>query len=561
MRTFCLVALLALGCSDEGPEPVPAEVVERLSPTEHLVRASMAIRGVRPGIAEIEAVEADPGALPSIVDYYLTTDEFGATVRDVWAEGLLLGIAADSFPAGFAAVGELADRTTHEINVSIIEAPLRLIEYVVVNDRPFHEIVTADYTLADEIVATVWGLPYDNEAGGWQVTTYEDGRDVAGILSDGFIFTRHSSTFSNKNRGRASQISRGLLCYDFLDRHVEIDTGIDLADAEAVANAIRRNDACVSCHQTLDPLAAYFANHFPIRVPSDITEYPVQQYAPELAFLNTSSPHTAYFGQSGNGLHDLGVRMATDTRFEMCATRRFYSHLTQVEVDNIPLETVSRFRDVLVNEGQNVKAMVRAIVLSDEFASRRVNADATDDEAARLVGMQFAAPEQLARMMEDFAGYRWETDFNFDFGFGTIGRIDLMRDPFFGYSVLGGGTDSISVTRPTRTVSASTNLVLSGLAGRTAIALVRYDLNEPDPAYRRLLTKVDDTTQDEATIRDQLVDVHLRFYGQRVTADSPEIDALWTLWSGALADPEADPWRAWQFTIFAMLQDIRIAYY
>ena len=76
-----------------------------------------------------------------------------------------------------------------------------------------------------------------------------------------------------------------------------------------------------------------------------------------------------------------------------------------------------------------------------------------------------------------------------------------------------------------------------------------------------MLTKVDETTRDEATIRDQLVDVHLRFYGERVTADSPEIDAAWGLFSGALEDPEADPWRAWQFTLFAMLQDVRITYY
>ena len=159
--------------------------------------------------------------------------------------------------------------------------------------------------------------------------------------------------------------------------------------------------------------------------------------------------------------------MATDSRFELCATRRFYSHLTQVGIDDIPLALVDRYRDVMVDNGQSIKAMVKAIVLSDEFASRRVLPEATDDEAARLVGMQFASPEQLARMMEDFAGYRWETEFNIDFGYGTIGRIDLMRDPFFGYRVLGGGTDSISVTRPTRTVSASTTLVLRGLAGRT----------------------------------------------------------------------------------------------
>jgi len=556
-RLLVIPALLLACAGDDPPVAEVEDTVVRLTPSQHLVRASMALRGVRPTVDELDAVAADPSVLPAIVDYYLTTDEFGETIRDLHAESLLLGVAPDVFPAGFPAVGELEGRDAHAINVSVVEAPLRLVEHVVRNDRPYPEIVTADYTLADEVVATVWGLPYDDEEGGWQVTRYEDERPVAGILSDGFVFTRHSTTYSNKNRGRAANLARGLLCYDFLDRQVEIDSGIDLADEEAVANAIATNDACVSCHQTLDPLATLFADHFPIRVPAELESYPVRQFAPELRPLYAPrDAHPYFFGQPAVDLVDVGVHVANDPRFALCASRRFYGHLAGVEEGAIPLDVVDRYRDVFVESGQNARALARAIVLGDDFAVRRVTGDATD----ALVGVKRASPEQLARMFEDLTGYVWESDFDFDVGAGRVGRVDLMRDPFLGYSVLAGGTDSISVTRPARTWSATTALVLRGLAAHAAPHVVRSDLAEPDPSYRRLLTEVDPDTRDEPRIRGQLVMLHLRLFGERVTEEDPSVDAAYEVFADTLAARD-DVSRAWTTTLFAMFQDIRVAYF
>ena len=50
----------------------------------------MALRGVRPSLAELRAVAADPGRLPGFVDRYLASPEFGTTIRDLHNEVLLL---------------------------------------------------------------------------------------------------------------------------------------------------------------------------------------------------------------------------------------------------------------------------------------------------------------------------------------------------------------------------------------------------------------------------------------------------------------------------------------
>jgi hypothetical protein len=536
---------------------MPKEDVAYLSPTEHLVRASMALRGIRPALDELAAVREDPSVLPAIVDYYLDGAEFGATVREMHAEQLQTHIDAVIYPAGFPAIAELDGVDVQEINASVTEAPARLVEHVVTSDRPYHEIVTADYTLADPIVATVFGLPYEEGGELWQEARYTDGRPHAGLLSDSWLFTRHSSTVSNRNRGRAAFVSRALLCYDFLSREVEVDTaGIDLADEEAVAEAIRENDACASCHQTLDPLAAHFADYFPLYVPQNLTVYPVDIFGNPLArTMRVTEP--GYFGEPSSGIRDLGVLMARDPRFTTCAARRFYSYLVQVPQAQVPFGEISDLNDVFVSSGQSAKALARAIVLSDAF---RQSHAAQDNDGESLHGMMKVRPEQLARVVEDLTGFRWQTRLPIDFGTGQIGRIDLMTDSLFGYSVLAGGTDGQAVTQPAHTMSATSALALRGLAAQAAPYAVDSDFAETDTLRRWLLRRVEADTTDEAAIRAQLVDLELRFYGETHAPDADAIDDAWALWSAANA-ASGDPHRAWVTTLYAMLQDVRLAYY
>lgn len=559
IRTTVTITLLLGACTSDDAPPTGDEAakVAYLTPTEHLVRASMALRGVRPSLDELAAVEEDPSWLPAIVDHYLSSPELGATVREMHGEQMLVGVDGAFYPAGFPAVGALAGMDVQRINQSVVEAPTRLIEHVVMNDRPYHEIVTADYTLADPIVSTVFGIPHDPAGEEWQVTRYDDGRPHAGVLSDSFLFTRHSSTFSNRNRGRAALVARAFLCYDFLDRQVEIDASIDLADEEAVAHAIESNPACVSCHQTLDPLASYFAEYFPIYVPFDITSYPFEFYgSPFGSYLRVTDP--GYFGQRSSDVRDLGILIASDPRFSLCTARRFYSYLAQVPLDEVPLELVSELTDTFVASGMNAKELLRAIVLSDAF---RVASATADEGADEVRGLKKARPEALARMVEDLTGFRWQTDLRFDFGAGNVGRVDLMTDSFFGFEVLAGGTDSMYVTTPSFTMSASSTLALRGLVSHAAPYTVRADFAEADRTRRWLLRSIEATDTDEPAVRAQLAELSLRLYAQRLEPDDPSIDEAWSLWSGVLAQPGSSPERAWEVTLFAMLADIRVAYY
>ncbi len=547
-------ALVVTLAACPAPPPPPSGDLSFLTPEEHLVRVAMALRGVRPTAGELQRVREDDSAIDAIVDDYLESDEMAATIREMHSEQFLTGVDPVFFPAGFRPLGALAAMDSQKLNLSIVEAPARFVEHVVMNDRPYHEIVTADYAIADKVTATIFGIPFDDAGPEWQETAYTDGRDHAGVLSDSFFFTRHSSTFSNKNRGRAAAVARAFLCYDFLSREVELDASIDLADEEAVANAITNNPTCVSCHQTLDPLAASFAPYFPIYVPTSIEQYPFSFYTGvATSYMRTADP--AFFGTPSNGVRDLGVLIASDPRFSMCTSRRFLSFFTQVEPEAIAIEDVSRMNDVFLAEGMNAKALIKAIVLADSF---RVAASNVDDGADEIHAVLKARPEQLARLVESTTGYRWQTNLPFDFGTGNIGEIDLMTDAFFGFKVLAGGTDGQGVTRAANTMNATATLTLRGLAGHAAPFVVAEDFGKPR-GERRLLDLVDDDTRDEASIRAQLVAIEARLYGEAHDSNDAAIDDAYAVFADALAG--SDVTRAWELTLFALLQDIRVAYY
>ncbi len=571
MRRHAALALLpflslSAACSNETvetdpPAPEPDAELSYLSPTEHLGRASMVLRGKRPSLDELVAVDADPTALEGIVDGYLATEDFGRTMRDLHNEGLLVRPDWAYYPAGFQRVAPLEAYDQSKINGSVQEAPLKLIEHVVMNDLPYSEIVTADYTLADPIVATVWDLDYDPAGPEWQATKWEDGRGNAGILTDSWFYVRWQSTPSNANRGRANALSRALLCYDFLSRDVELDTSVNVADPNAVQDAVVENQACASCHQALDPLASFMKDIYPIVVVADTEMYPSypsqEMWFPGVfeTYLEIDMREPAFFGKPGETLEDLGQLIADDPRFSLCAAQRFYAYFNHVGLEEVPLERAAELQEVFLDAGMNAKALAKAVVLSDDF---RVSHAADEDAAEAAIGLRRARPDELATMFQDLTGFVWLTDLT-QLSAGDIGVVELPRDSILGYRVIGGGMDSQYVTRSSFTDNATTSLFLRGFAEEAAAFVVERDFEQPDPAARYLFG-VDPTATDEAVVKEQLAIFHARVLGELVSADSEDVAQSFALWSAALAE-SGDVRRAYKTLLAAMMQDVRVAYY
>jgi hypothetical protein len=172
--------------------------------------------------------------------------------------------------------------------LGVARAPLELIAYIVENDRPYTEVVTADYTMVNWYSEQVFRsgvavgskgdartfLPASNygqvvrdenyesefvQDSGTRVLSHSGFIDYphAGVLNDLAWLNRYPTTETNRNRARARWTY-----YHFLG--VDIETSAPrTTDPEALAdtnNPTLNNPACTVCHNRLDPVAGAYQN-------------------------------------------------------------------------------------------------------------------------------------------------------------------------------------------------------------------------------------------------------------------------------------------------------------
>lgn len=566
-----ILALLLLGACVNGADPTDPPITpppdelsptaQFLSPTKHLTRASIALRGVRPSIEDLQAVDADPATLPAIIDRYLATPEFGETIKELHNETLLLRTEQPNLTMPRTA-SVPTDVTAVEMNTGVFEEPLRLIENIVMTDQPYTKIVTADYTMVNGISAQIWGLPHTGARSEWKRATWTDGRGAAGVLTTEVLYHRWRSTGDNYNRGRANMIARNFLCHDFLHSDIAVDTSIDLADPEIVANAVVANASCAGCHQTLDPLASYlfpFRGQLPIAALAQGREdYPTGGYltAAEGRWRTTNKRPPLFFGSPAAGLTGLGQAIAEDPRFAKCAAERFAAYLTEVPQAQVSGRWIARLQTELVASNFSAKQLAKAIVLSDEF---RVSHDTDAEAAERLVGMQKLRPDQMTRLVRDLTGFSWTTTTGATLRQYPYGSPDLLSSDHLGFRVLAGGIDSYYVTEPVHTINATSSLVAKAMASAAAEFIVEKDAVAA-AAQRTLFVEAGIGATDPAQIRAQLAYLHARMYGELVAPDSEEVDETFALFSEALTTT-GNQRRAWKLTLVGMLTDVRSLYY
>ena len=176
------------------------------------------------------------------------------------------------------------------LHFGLARAPLELISHVIENDRPYTEVLTARYTMANSVAAEAYGAttlfadPFDPgefqpsrivsyyRTDGSKQERYNDvlGRIIdhpgnlatdyphVGILNTNAFLRRYPSTDTSRNRARSRWTYYFFLNED-ISRAASRTTDPDaLADRD---NPTLKNPACTVCHRLLDPVAGAFQNY------------------------------------------------------------------------------------------------------------------------------------------------------------------------------------------------------------------------------------------------------------------------------------------------------------
>jgi hypothetical protein len=497
-----------------------------------LRRISLDIRGTLPSTADLDAVEADPGRVQELAAGYIQSDAFETRFTSLLAERW--HTVMDVYEVGALDYGlptELSDQFAHSVG----EEPLRLIAHVVKEDLPWSEIVTADYTMTNELLASLWPVEPLGEpmaAEGWEKARYTDGRPAAGVLATNGFYWRYVTNVSNKSRGRVAAISRLLLCTDILARPVVFQRSQTLDPEEA----IRTEPACVTCHVTVDPLAA---SMFGFWWTIQYNPYEMQTYHPERERLGPDLLDTepGYYGTTMGGLVDLGFYISQDPRFSKCAVESMAEQLWHRPVGFDDYAMVDEMWADFEAGGQHPQALLLDVLSSEPYAVGGFDADANDTTREREVPERLLSPNQQRLLLADLAGLEWTQD----------GFSQLENDKV-GFRDLAGGVDGYTVTSPQSTPGFTWVLANKRAAQAAAYMLVARDLGVEGAT---VLTVPTGARPGDEAFSAQLDALHWRLYAVR--ADSPWRDEMGELWSAVEATH--GPAEAWEAVVEAMLRD------
>jgi len=523
--------LLLVGCSPDLLQKPAADEVPLLDSTQLLSRISLDLRGVRPSEEELAAVEADPAQLDADIDTFLADERFGGRVRSMFSDIYLT--RQDSWPITAEDYG-LTDEPGFAKAVG--EEPLRVLSYVAENDLPYSEVVTGDWTMANELLAGSYPVDYPQGETGWKKVHYTDGRPAAGVLSTNGFWWHYGSTLSNSNRGRANAISKIFLCNDYLARPIEFSRDVNLLDRDAVADAVRNNPGCNACHSSLDPLAAYTWGYYYV---DPFSRIDVTYYHPEREQLwqNTTDVAPGYYGEPGETMADLGWQIAGDHRFAECVSKQVQRVLLQREDILEDTEQLSADREAFVQNGLTLRPLFKEVLKDEAY---RANSDASP----RYVPRKMMGPDLLASQIEGITGFRF-----------TYDGYDMMSTDSYGLRILAGGVDGVYAIIPATDPTTTMLLVQERLAqGAAAYAVAQDAQNTENP---RIFTEVDfSETPDngKAQMVKQIQKLHRMLLGHTVDEESQEVADNLELWQQLYA-VDGDAKAAWSGLLSVLMRD------
>ncbi len=509
------------GGGDSGGASAP--VASAPDPEAALLRMSLDVRGVRPALDELDAVAADPSALDALRAAMLADPR--------WAERLV-----SASQEHWSTVQDEAEHPASTFGLSdeaafaraVGEEPLRLLAHIALNDRPYTDLVTADYTMVDANLAVAWPVAPDADPGdGWVTARWTDGRPAAGALVSNGLWWRYETSQNNASRGRANQISRIFLCRDYLSQPVEFDRSLDLSDPAVVADALRANPGCASCHSSLDPLASLLGGVYFARKsgPDEMRRYHPER---EGIWRTQTGVAPAYFGQPAEGLFDLGQALAADPGFVDCAVQQTAEHLLRRPLRPEDTAARTRWREAFVRDGLKLRSLWDAILADPLYLGPPTGAAELDGQ----LGAKLLSPDQLSSQLEDLTGFRFVVD-----------GADLLRTSDRGLATLAGGSDGAYARGVSQGWSATQVLVLRRVAQLAADHAVRVEPDRLglDPSLR---------LEDDA-LRATIEQLHRRLLSRRPTGQ--ELDALAA--HHRLIEESEGPEAAWISVLVVLLRD------
>ena len=546
-------------CADTGSGQAPVTQFTLVDAPTTLRRLTLTLAGRLPTVAEQSAVATGgEAALAGVVDGLMEEEGFYQRMQTFWDDKLLTG----RYVNGNQAVNLLdgkdypqhnwmndaalePDETLRKlgqgvVNRALAREPLTLVAHVLRNHRPFSEVLTAGYTVADPLTARSYGVTtgFQNAQDPTELREIQiPGVPHAGLLTTPSFLNRFSTTATNRNRHRARTVFDVFLATDILKLG---DRPIDPTQVTDHTPTLFNAD-CTVCHTIMEPVAGAFQNwddHGRYRPPKD-GWYP-DMWPP--GFGQTELPAA----DRPHALQWLAAQVVADDRFAAGAVQvlvqGLWGRLPLPSPDkddpayagkklafDLEQAALASAAGAMRASQLELRAAVKSLVLSPLFRVGAVAPTATPDDvlAATLLGAdRWLTPEELDAKILATVGNVWPR---------WDGKSWLVND----YRLLFGGIDGDNVTARVRAPNGVMLAIVRRMANELACKFVTADFVRGKD-QRRLFPLVERTYAPEDTngfaisaaetaIRKNIQFLHTQLLGETVQLGDDELERTFQL--------------------------------
>lgn len=500
------------------------------------------------------------GRLTEIFNDYLLTDKYHSRNGSEAAINLL---SSSDFPnrrwfdPGSGDRPDDYNEVRANTNNGIAREPLELINYIVKNNLPFTEIVTADYMMMSPFSAQsygVEGLNFENPNDPTEfVPAKIEGWPHAGILTSPMFLNRYPTTSTNRNRARSRVV------FDlFLDTDVLAIEGARPGNAVDISTPIPtiNNPECSKCHTILDPVASLFQNwDYKGRYrPARLSRYGWYTDMESRGYAGEPMPLQ---GNVDSSLQWLGAKIAVDPKFPRAITRIMVAGLTGKEPLSSPdqntatqaeLNAYTAERSLLndmqerfVADNYNLKTLAREILMSPLWRASGLTQGASSEAYLTTGSSYLLTPEQLDRKIKSLFGFEWRGSLDSYYKDKDRSYTSKLNNT---YHQIYGGIDSDSVTTRLKSPNGLMGSMQIRMANELACYAVSRDFWTPSE-QRRLFLFVDQDTipydeignLDESImmqIRQNIQYLHTYLLREPLAMDSEEFKATEQLFMNTL---------------------------
>ena len=441
-----------------------------------------------------------------------------------------------------AAAMNVANDFRQVVDTGLRESPGELIAYIAENERPYTEVVTADYMMMNPRMSQVFeaGLTFTNpndqtefrpgRLNGYYLWGDRTNRFIqdpltglqqviipstkrfpwphAGLLNSPGFLQRYPTTATNRNRARA----RWAL-FHFLDIDIEksVQRPTDPAALADLNNPTMNNPACTACHERLDPVAAAFQDYSDRGLyrehneGSDSLDH-FYKFPPARGSTPYQTGDTWYRDMRAAGLlgQDISMRsdplqqlanlMIKDPGFARAAVKFWWPSVMNAEVLLAPaVSSDSNYQDKLTAYQAQAAAIEQFAakfsrdwnlknLLVDMMMSpwfRAASTSRSDKRAA--LALADVGTEKLLTPEQLYQKTLALTGIGWGRRLAVSSERSAPKDQLSGnYLTLYGGIDSLAITRRQRTMSPLMSSVGQSMALQMACPIVIHELMLPE---------------------------------------------------------------------------------